>query len=229
MAGHGKVEVHMNKWTIGILAAAGMAGVCIGAEVDAETARGVAQEQVEKSFPGEEWVCWGATEVESAAAEGGRAAWAFFFGVRGSGWEDEDTARAAVLEGMDGEDGESELYVNTATVLTGANDTDSLVYRHFRGVPGWWMETVRSGGTAMMLNAGDVRRVTSVAPRGGSSPKAKLKAVRAARDAEAAARLESLPETWREKAAEAAAEAAEAHRGAWAAAKKQLDDEEGDK
>jgi hypothetical protein len=203
------------------------AGAAWGELVDVEVARGVAQEQVERSFPGEAWVCWGDAEVESAAE--GIAARAFFFGLAGSGWDDEEAVRAAVLAGMDGEDGESELYANTATVLTGANDTDSLVLRHFRGVPGWWMETVRSGGTAMMLNAGDVRRVTSVAPRGGSSPKAKLKAIRAARDAEAAARMESLPSAWREKAAEAEAEAAEAHRGAWAAAKKQLDDVEGDK
>jgi hypothetical protein len=133
--------------------------------------------------------------------------------------------------------------VSTATVVTGARDTDSLVLRHFRGLPDWWQESVRSGGGAMMLGAGDIRWVgpsakagaatrggKAVAARGAAARKA-AKSAAAERAARREAQREALPAEWRAKAAEGEADAQAAHRGAWAARAAALDnaDEGGDR
>ena len=215
-----------------ISAAVCMAAAAPSARAEAvpeAVALAVAQDTVMRSFPGEDWLCWGRAPVEDAQSDGETAAWAFFFANPGSGFETEDAVREAILAGADATDGESGLYVSTATVVTGARDTDSLVLRHFRGLPDWWQESVRSGGGAMMLGAGDIRWVgpsakAGAATRGGKAVAARGAAARKAAKSAAAERASrreaqwaALPAPWRQKAAEGEAEAQAAHRGAWAA------------
>lgn len=217
-------------WTMAAAVCMAAAGPSARAgSVPEAVALAVAQDTVVRSFPGEDWLCWGRAAVEDAQADGETAAWAFFFANPGSGFDSETAVREAILAGMDATDGESPLYVATATVVTGARDTDSLVLRHFRGLPDWWQESVRSGGGAMLLGPGDIRWVgpsgkTGVATRGGKAVAARGAAARKAAKsaaAERAARHESqrqaLPAEWRAKAAEGEAEAQAAHRGAWEA------------
>ncbi|MBR6022118.1 MAG: hypothetical protein IK066_06840, partial [Kiritimatiellae bacterium] len=153
----------MKRWYKLGVAVAAMAATVAQASADAvpeHVAQAVAEDTVARSFPGEDWTCWGRAAVEDAQTEGETAAWAFFFANPGSGFESEDAVRAAILAGADGTDGESDLYASTATVVTGARDTDSLVLRHFRGLPDWWQESVRNGtGGGMMVGSGDIRWV----------------------------------------------------------------------
>ena len=146
----------VNKWAIGFLALM-LAGGAMGAQIGQDVAQAVAAEGVEKAFPGEGWVPADAVAVRDG--EGGVAAWGFVFALEGSAYAEEGAVRAAVAAGEAGDDGESELYGSTATIVTGGNDTDSLVFRHFRGLAGWYQEGTKDGwrGEAVRLGAGDIR------------------------------------------------------------------------
>lgn len=217
-------------WTMAAVAC--MAATPPSARADAvpeAVALAVARDTVARSFPGEAWTCWGRAAVEDPATDGETAAWAFFFANPGSGFDSESAVRDAILAGADATDGESPLYSSTATVVTGARDTDSLVLRHFRGLPDWWQETVRSGGSAMSVGPGDIRWVgpsakAGAATLGGKPVAARAASARRAAKADAASRAareeaswSAYPPSWREKAAEGEAEARAARRAAWAA------------
>ena len=149
---------------------AGMVAVCataFGGAVEQQVALSVAQDVVAKDFPGENWVKADAVSVSDGL--GGIAAWAFVFALDGSAYAEEGAVRAAVAAGECGDDGESDLYVSTATIVTGANDTDSLLFRHFRGLADWYQEGAKDGwkGEAVRLGAGDIR-YAAPAPSGMS-------------------------------------------------------------
>ena len=229
----------MKRWYRFGVAVAAMAATMAGAgaePIPADVAQAVAEDTVARSFPGEEWTCWGQAVVEDAQTEGETAAWAFFFANPGSGFETEEAVREAILDGADGTDGESGLYSSTATVVTGARDTDSLVLRHFRGLPDWWQESVRTGiGGGMMVGPGDIRWVgaplkagvqaKSVAARRAASARQKARSLGAERAARRAEQFADWPPEWQAKAEEAEAEAQEARKGAWAAKAAALDNE----
>lgn len=132
----------VNKWAIGFLALM-LAGGAMGAQIGQDVAQAVAAEGVEKAFPGEGWVPADAVAVRDG--EGGVAAWGFVFALEGSRYAEAGAVRAAVADGEVGDDGESELYGSTATIVTGGNDTDSLVFRHFRGLADWYQEGTKDG------------------------------------------------------------------------------------
>ena len=83
--------------------------------------------------------------VEIGDGDGGTAAWGFVFALEGSGYAEEGAVRAAAAAGKRGDDGESDLYVETATVVTGGNDTDNLVFRTFRGLADWYQDWAAAG------------------------------------------------------------------------------------
>lgn len=212
----------VNKWSIGFLALM-LAGGAMGAQIGQDVAQSVAVEGVEKVFPGEGWVP--ADAVAVADGEGGVAAWGFVFALEGSAYAEDGAVRAAVADGEAGDDGESELYVSTATIVTGANDTDSLLFRHFRGLADWYQEGAKDGwrGEAVRLGAGDIR-YAAPAPAGarGGGKLAALKKAAAARKAAVAAERDALPKDLQEAAAEADAEAAAAAKARWDAAASQV-------
>jgi hypothetical protein len=109
--------------------------------------------------------------------------------------------------------------------VTGANDTDSLYFRHFRGLADWYQEGTKDGwrGEAVRLGAGDIR-YAAPAPAGarGGGKLAALKKAAAARKAAVAAEREALPKDLQEAAAEADAEAAAAAKARWDAAASQV-------
>ena len=131
------------------------------APVEEAVARAVAEERVAAFFPGETW-----RAVDGIAAvdgEGAPAAWAFVFALADGPYAADGAVRAAVQAGSDGSDGESELYAATATVVTGANDTDSLVLRTFRGLADWYQAFAAADGAGELvrLGAGDIRFAAS--------------------------------------------------------------------
>ncbi|MBQ7252831.1 MAG: hypothetical protein IJS32_09570, partial [Kiritimatiellae bacterium] len=147
---------------ISLLAAAAASAAPVGMSV----ARAVAEEQVAAFFPGEAWRL--ADEVAAVDGDGNAAAYAFVFALSGGAYAADGAVRAAVAAGELGDDGESALYAETATVVTGANDTDSLVFRTFRGLADWYRQLAAGGaGEAVFLGAGDIR----FAPAAGVSAK----------------------------------------------------------
>ena len=212
-----------NKWTIGFLALMLAGGVAMGAQIEKDVAQSVAADGVEAVFPGEGWVPADAIAVSDG--EGGVAAWAFVFALDGSAYAEEGAVRAAVAGGECGDDGESDLYVSTATIVTGANDTDSLYFRHFRGLADWYQEGAKDGwkGEAVRLGAGDIR-YAAAAPAGarGGGKLAALKKAAAARKAAAAAEREALPDDLKKLAEQADAESDAAAKARWGAAAAQV-------
>ena len=210
-------------FAVSVMGAALACGAARGAQIGQDVAQSVAAEGVEKVFPGEGWVPADAVAVSDG--EGGVAAWGFVFALEGSAYAAEGAVRAAVADGEAGDDGESELYVSTATIVTGANDTDSLYFRHFRGLADWYQEGTKDGwrGEAVRLGAGDIR-YAAPAPAGarGGGKLAALKKAAAARKAAVAAEREALPKDLQEAAAEADAEAAAAAKARWDAAASQV-------
>lgn len=209
----------MKLFVAGVAGAVLACGVASGAQIGKDVAQSVAAEGVEAVFPGEGW--GPADAVAVTDGEGGVAAWAFVFALEGSAYAGEGAVRAAVAAGEIGDDGESELYVSTATIVTGANDTDSLYFRHFRGLADWYQEGAKDGwrGEAVRLGAGDIR-YAAPAPAGarGGGKLASLKKAAAARKAAAAAEREALPDDLKKLADEADAEAAAAAKARWGAA-----------
>lgn len=208
----------VNKWAIGFMALM-LAGGAMGAQIGQDVAQAVAAEGVEKAFPGEGWVPADAVAVRDG--EGGVAAWGFVFALDGSAYAEEGAVRAAVADGECGDDGESELYASTATIVTGGHDTDSLVFRHFRGLADWYQEGTMDGwrGEAVRLGAGDIR-YAAPAPAGarGGGKLAALRKAAGARKAAAAEEREALPDDLKKLAEEADAEAAAAAKARWGAA-----------
>jgi hypothetical protein len=206
-------------WTVGIAGAVLACAAAMGAQIEKDVAQSVAVEGVEAVFPGEGWVP--ADAVAVADGMGGVAAWGFVFALEGSAYAEEGAVRAAVAGGEIGDDGESELYVSTATIVTGANDTDSLYFRNFRGLADWYQEGTRDGwkGEAVRLGAGDIR-YAAPAPAGarGGGKLAALKKAAASRKAAAAAEREALPDDLKKLAEQAAAESDAAARARWGAA-----------
>jgi len=195
------------------------AGTARAEPIDAAVARAVAAEQVAAFFPGESW-----TPVDQVAAvdgEGTPAAWAVVFALADGAYAADGAVRAAVQAGETGDDGESALYAETATVVTGANDTDSLVFRTFRGLADWYQAFAASGGAGELvrLGAGDIRFAASAgtAARGRSRPSA-LRREAQARAAARTAERESLSGEMKALADEAEAEAAAAAKARWGAA-----------
>lgn len=200
-------------------ALAALAGTAWGAAVEAGVAESVAKTQVALAFPGEEWVTADCVRVEDG--EGGAAAWGFVFALADSRYAAEGAVRAALAAGECGDDGESELYVSTATLVTGANDTDSLLFREFRGLAGWYAELAANeakggSGAAVWLGPGDIRYAPA-APAGARAPGklGALKKAAAARKAARAAADEELPDELKAAAAEAQAEAQAAAKARW--------------
>lgn len=212
----------VNKWAIGFLALM-LAGGAMGAQIGQDVAQAVAAEGVEKAFPGEGWVPADAVAVRDG--EGGVAAWGFVFALDGSAYAEAGAVRAAVANGEVGDDGESELYASTATIVTGGNDTDSLVFRHFRGLADWYQEGTKDGwrGEAVRLGAGDIR-YAAPAPAGarGGGKLAALRKAAAVRKAAAAEEREALPDDLKKLSEEADAEAAAAAKARWGAAATQV-------
>ncbi|MBQ9345467.1 MAG: hypothetical protein IJT88_09670 [Kiritimatiellae bacterium] len=210
-------------WAMACVVATLACGAAWGAPVGQEVAQRVAEEGVETVFPGEGWVPADAVAVRDG--EGGVAAWGFVFALEGSAYAEEGAVRVAVADGEAGDDGESELYVSTATIVTGANDTDSLVFRHFRGLADWYQEGTLDGwrGEAVRLGAGDIRYGAG-APAGARGPgkAAALKKAAAARKAAVAAERDALPEYLQKAADEADADAAAAAKARWGAAEAQV-------
>lgn len=216
----------MNAGTKVLLA--GIAGLALacgtvwGDQVEQRVAESVAAEQVDAFFPGEGWTLADTVAVQDGA--GGVAAWAFVFALSDSGYAAEGAVRAALAAGESGDDGESDLYVSTATIVTGGNDTDSMFFRNFRGLADWYVQLAAneaSGGTgaAVRLGPGDIR-YAAAAPAGARGPGklAALKKAAAARKAAAAAERASLPDDLKRLAEEADAESDAAARARWGAA-----------
>lgn len=170
-------------------------------------------------FPGEDWVV--ADCVEIGGGEGEMAAWGFVFALADSPYAAEGAVRAAVAAGERGDDGESDLYIETATVVTGGQDTDSLVFRAFRGLAGWYQEwaTANGNGEVVRLGAGDIQ-FAAAAPAGARGPgkAAALRRTAKTRAEAKAAERESLPDDVKALEDQARAEADAAAKGRWAAA-----------
>lgn len=225
---YGKAAQMRKSW-LRMLAVAGIAGLVYGTDaawaegVGQDVAQAVAVEGVEKAFPGEGWVPADAIAVRDG--EGGVAAWGFVFALEGSAYAEAGAVRAAVVDGECGNDGESELYASTATIVTGANDTDSLVFRHFRGLADWYQEGTLDGwrGEAVRLGAGDIR-YAAPAPAGarGGGKLAALRKAAEERKAAAAAERDALPDYLQKAADEADADAAAAAKARWGAAASQV-------
>jgi len=201
-----------------------LAASALADPVDPALAEAVASRQVASFFPGEAWVAVDC--VEAVDADGAADAWAVVFALEGSGFESPDALQAAVLAGADGTDGESGLYAATATVVTGADDTDSLVFRTFRGLADWYQLRAASGGEGdvVRLGAGDIRFAPSSAAasrRGAPTAKA-LKKTASARAAKRAAEKEALPDELRELAETADEEAHAAAKARWGEAAGEL-------
>lgn len=213
----------LKTWVVAIMGTVLVGGAALGAQIGKDVAQSVAAEGVEKVFPDEGWVPADAVAVSDGM--GGIAAWAFVFALDGSAYAEEGAVRAAVVAGESGDDGEADLYVSTATIVTGANDTDSLYFRHFRGLADWYQAGAKDGwkGEAIRLGAGDIR-YAAAAPAGarGGGKLAALKKAAAARKAAVAAEREALPKELQEAAAEADAEAAAAAKARWGAAASQV-------
>lgn len=207
------------KWSVGLLGLVLGGGLAWGAAVDAEIAEKVARDQVARFFPGEEWTVLDRVDVKGG--EGETAAWGVVF----ANGEFQGSVAERLAAGEDGMDGESGLYVETATVVTGGQDTDSLVFRTFRGLADWYQEGTKDGwrGEAVRVGAGDIR-YAAPAPAGarGGGKLAALKKAAAARKAAVAAEREALPKDLQEAAAEADAEAAAAAKARWDAAASQV-------
>lgn len=204
---------------MGVAGAVAVCATAFGRAVEQQVALSVAQGVVEKVFPGESWVP--ADTVAVSDGEGGVAAWGFVFALEDSSYASEGAVRAAVAAGEAGDDGESDLYVSTATIVTGANDTDSLLFRHFRGLADWYQEGVKDGwrGEAVRLGAGDIRYAApALAGARGGGKLAALKKAAAARKAAATAEREALPDDLKKLVDEADAEAAAAAKARWGAA-----------
>jgi hypothetical protein len=204
---------------IALLAAAAASAAPVGMAV----ARAVAEEQVASFFPGEAWRL--ADEVAAVDGDGNAAAYGFVFVLSDGSYAADGAVRAAVAAGELGDDGESPLYAETATVVTGANDTDSLVFRTFRGLADWYgaWASADGAGTVVRLGAGDIRFAAEGAAAsrslGGRSRAAKaLQAEARSRTAARAAEKEALPEDLKALADEAEAEAAAAAKARWGAA-----------
>lgn len=208
-----------NGWLMAVAATVAMAGTAGAEVVDGKLAEAVAAQAVSQFFPGEEWALADGVEVKDG--EGERAAWAFVCALQGSGYEDREAVGAAVAAGEDGTDGESELYAHTATVVTGAKDTDSLVFRTFRGLAEWYQEGARGGwkGEAVQVGPGDIRWAPD-APAGAraAGKGATVRKAAAARKARQMADREALPDDLKTLSDEADAEAAEAAKARWGAA-----------
>ena len=207
-----------------MLVVAGIAGLMFGTgvawadEISQDVAQIVAGEQVASFFPGEEWVV--ADSVEIGGGEGETAAWGFVFALADSAYAADGAVRAAVAAGERGDDGESDLYVETATVVTGGQDTDSLVFRTFRGLADWYQDwaAANGAGEVVRVGSGDIR-FAAAAPagaRGGGKILAVKKAAKAQKARQAAER-EALPDDLKALADQADAEAAAAAKGRWSA------------
>lgn len=209
-----------NGWLMAVAATVAMAGTAGAEVVDGKLAEAVAAQAVSQFFPGEEWALADGVEVKDG--EGERAAWAFVCALQGSGYEDREALGAAVAAGEDGMDGESDLYASTATVVTGAKDTDSLVFRTFRGLAEWYQEGARGGwkGEAVQVGPGDIRWAPE-APAGARGPGkgAVVRKAAAARKAAVAEERASWDAERRDAEEEAEEEAAAAAKARWAAAR----------
>lgn len=220
---YGKAAQMKKSW-LRMLAVAGIAGLVYGTDtawaegVEQDVAQMVAEEQIASFFPGEEWVV--ADCVEIGGGEGETAAWGFVFALADSAYAADGAVRAAVTDGERGDDGESELYIDTATVVTGGQDTDSLVFRTFRGLSGWYQDWAAAGGAGevVRVGSGDIRfAATALAgTRGGGKISAVRKAAKAQKARQAAER-EALPDDLKALADQAAAESAAAAKGRWSA------------
>lgn len=209
-----------NGWLMAVAATVAMAGTAGAEVVDGKLAEAVAAQAVSQFFPGEEWTLADGVEVKDG--EGERAAWAFVCALQGSGYEDREAVGAAVAAGEDGTDGESELYANTATVVTGAKDTDSLVFRTFRGLAEWYQEGARGGwkGEAVQVGPGDIRWAPD-APTGAraAGKGAAVRKLAKARTAAAEEERDGWDAERRDAEAEAQAEAEAAAKARWSAAR----------
>ena len=194
------------------------AGTARAEPIDAAVARAVAAEQVAAFFPGESWLA--VDQVAAVDGDGAPAAWAFVFALADGAYAADGAVRAAVRAGEIGDDGESALYAGTATVVTGANDTDSLVFRTFRGLADWYqaLAAADGAGEAVFLGAGDIRfekKAAGAAARGRVSP---LRQEARARAAAQTAEKEGLSGEMKALAEEAEAEANAAAKARWGAA-----------
>jgi hypothetical protein len=204
---------------VSIFPAVLLAAAAHGAAVSADVARTVAEEQVASFFPGEAWTV--SDCVQAVDGDGAPAAWAVVFALSDGAYAADGAVRAAVQAGETGDDGESTLYAETATVVTGANDTDSLVFRTFRGLADWYQAFAASGGAGELvrLGAGDIRfEAPSAATRGGKGRVSSLRKAAKARAAARAAEKEALPDELKALSGEAEAEAAAAAKARWGAA-----------
>lgn len=219
---NGECAMKSATWFGLAVAAAVLAGgAARGESVDQGVARGVAIEAVEQFFPGESWVAVDGVEIRDG--EGGRAAWGFVFALEGSAQMfqfPEVALKGALAAGVDGTDGESELYASTATVVTGGKDTDSLVFRTFRGLADWYQEGLKSGwkGEVVRVGPGDIRWAAE-APSGarGAGKGAAVRKAAAAWKATVAEEREGWSAERRDAEAEAQAEAEAAAKARWAA------------
>lgn len=196
------------------------AAAAFAAPVDEAVARAVAEERVSAFFPGENWRA--VDRIAAVDGDGAPAAWAFVFALADGAYAADGAVRAAVRAGEDGSDGESALYAGTATVVTGANDTDSLVFRTFRGLADWYQAFAAADGAGELvrLGAGDIRFASSsgAAARSAAGKASSLRKTAKARAAARAAERQSLPGDLRALAEEAETEAAAAARARWSAA-----------
>lgn len=212
---------------VSIFPAVLLAAAAHGATVSADVARTVAEEQVASFFPGETWTV--SDCAQAVDGEGNAAAYGFVFALSGGAYAADGAVRAALAAGEDGSDGESALYAETATVVTGANDTDSLVFRTFRGLADWYQAFAASGGAGELvrLGAGDIRfEAPSAATRGGKGRVSSLRKAAKARAAARAAEKEALPDEVKSLSGEAEAEAAAAAKARWGAAAAQTKEAE---
>lgn len=188
--------------------------------VPADLAQGVAQDAVARTFADCPWNSLG--HVTAVNADDLPAGYVFVFGADGSAWQDLATVRAALAAGAEANDGESELSLDTAVVVTGANDTDDLVLRKMRGLPAWLVAFLGApdGSSLVMMGADDFRVVekASAQARGIRSPAwAALKSERVGHAEREEARKSEWSAEWKAAEAEAEAEADAARKGAWAA------------
>ena len=205
-------------WTLAIGLAAGTAWADV---VSAELAQGVADDTVARAFADCPWTCLGYETAVSA--DDLPAGYVFIFGATGSAWLDLESVQSALAAGVEPNDGESELSLDTAVIVTGANDTDDLVLRKMRGLPSWLVElwSAPVGSSLVMMGADDFRVVKkSPAPlaKGARSPAwTALESERATREQLEEARKADWSAGMKEAEAVGAAEAEAARKGAWAA------------
>ncbi len=209
------------KRTALLILAIGWAAAAARAEVvPADLARDVAHDAVARAFADCPWDCLG--QVTAAGADGSPAAYVFIFGAEGGACRDLAGVQAALAAGAEANDGESELSLQTAVVVTGANDTDELVLRKMRGLPAWLVAlwAAPDGSSLAMMGANDFRVVEKAPPqaRGARSPAwSALQAEHAAREQREEARKAGWSDRLKAAEAEARSEAEAARKGAWAA------------